>query len=66
MVEETQQLDALENERGQLEEGTTLRERMRNIIKKYGFTASAVVLAVGTTIGVIIGALTKGLKSVFK
>ena len=36
MVEETQQLDALENERGQLEGGTTLRERMRNIIKKYG------------------------------
>ena len=37
---------------------------MRNIFKKYGFIVSAVVLAVGETIGVIVSALTRGLKSV--
>ena len=36
---------------------------MKNIFKKYGFTVTAVVLAVGTIIGVIVNSLTKGLKS---
>ena len=40
---------ALENKREELEEGTSLRERVRNIFKKYCFTGSAVVLAAGTT-----------------
>ena len=48
----------------ELEEGTSLRERVRNIFKKYGFTVSAVVLAVGKMIGMIVSALSKGLKSV--
>ena len=39
---------------------------MRNIFKKYGFIVSAVVLAVGETIGVIVSTLTRGLKSVAK
>ena len=51
---------ALENKREELEEGTSLRERVRNIFKKYGFTVSAVVLAVGRTIGMIVSALTRG------
>ena len=37
---------------------------MINIFKKYGFTVSVVVLAVGTTIGVIVSALKRGLRSV--
>ena len=49
----------LENEREELEERLPLRERVKNIIKKYGFTVTAVVLAVGTTIGVIVNSLTK-------
>ena len=52
---------APENKREELEEGTSLRERVRNIFKKYGFTVSAVVLAVGRTIGMIVSALTRGL-----
>ena len=48
----------------ELEEGTSLRERVKNIFKKYGFTVSAVVLAVGKMIGVIVSALSKGLTSV--
>lgn len=58
------QIDALENEREELEERLPLRERVKNIFKNYGFTVTAVVLAVGTTIGVIVNSLTKGLKSV--
>ena len=38
----------------------------RETFKIYGFIASAVVLAVGTTIGVIVSALKRGLKSVAK
>lgn len=54
----------LRMDRNRLETGTSLRETMRNIFKKYGFIVSAVVLAVGETIGVIVSALTRGLKSV--
>ena len=43
-----------------------LREKIKNIFKRYGFTVGAVFLAVGTTIGVIVNALTNGLKSVAK
>ena len=39
---------------------------MRNTFKKYGYVVSAVVLAFGTSIGVIVSALTRGLKSVAK
>ena len=66
IAENQEQIDALENERERLEERLSLRERVRNIFKKYGFTVSAVVLAVGTTIGVIVSTLTKGLKTVAK
>ena len=43
-----------------------LRERIKEIFKKYGFTVTAVLLAVATTIGVVVSSLTKGLKSVAK
>ena len=56
---------ALDNDREELEEGTSQRVRVRNILKKYGFTVSAVVLAVGTTIGVI-SLVTQSLQSVAK
>ena len=64
--ENQEQIDAFENGPEELETGTSLRETMRNIFKKYGFIVSAVVLAVGETIGVIVSALTRGLKSVAK
>jgi hypothetical protein len=65
-TEKRKQIDAVENEREGLEEGISLRERVKNIFKKYGFTVRAVILAVGTVIGVIVNSLTKGLKSVAK
>ena len=58
--ENTQRRDDITHERVEL----SLRERVKNIFKKYGFTVTAVVLAVGTIIGVIVKSLTKGLKSV--
>ena len=64
IAEKLEQIDALENERDELEERVSLREKVKNIFKKYGFTVTAVFLAVGTVIGVIVDSLTKGLKSV--
>ena len=64
ITEKREQIDALENEREELEKRLSLREKVKNIFKKYGFTVTAVFLAVGTTIGVIVNSLTKGLKSV--
>ena len=64
ITEKSEQIDALENEREELEERVSLREKVKNIFKKYGFTTAAVFLAVGTVIGVIVNSLTKGLKSV--
>ena len=64
IAEKLEQIDALENERDELEERVSLREKVKNIFKKYGFTVAAVFLAVGTVIGVIVDSLTKGLKTV--
>ena len=64
IAEKLEQIDALENEREELEERLSLREKVKNIFKKYGFTTAAVFLAVGTVIGVIVNSLTKGLKTV--
>ena len=63
IIENQEQIDALENEREELEESTSLRERVRNIFKKYGFKVSTIVLAVGTTIGVTVSSLTRCLSS---
>ena len=64
IAEKLEQIDAIENERDELEERVSLREKVKNIFKKYGFTVAAVVLAVSTVIGVIVSSLTKGLKTV--
>ena len=64
IAEKIEQIDALENERDELEERVSLREKVKNIFKKHGFTVAAVFLAVGTTIGVIVDSMTKGLKTV--
>ena len=64
IAEKLERIDTLENERDELEERVSLREEVKNIFKKYGFTVAAVFLAVGTVIGVIVDSLTKGLKTV--
>ena len=40
-----------------------LRERVREIFKKYGVTVTAIFLAAGIMIGAVIGAITNSLKS---
>ena len=50
--EKTEKKNELVKEREQLREQLSLRERVKEIFKKYGFTVTAVLLAVGTTIGV--------------
>ena len=40
-----------------------LRERVREIFKKYGITVTVIFLAAGVTIGAVVGAITNALKS---
>ena len=48
-----QEQNQLEQERDQLEETLPLRERVKNIFKKYGWTLQAVVLAVGVVLSAL-------------
>ena len=58
------------NERNQeneaIEEKLTLRQRIKAIFKKYGFTAFSVATAIATVIGVIVSNLKAGLTKVTK
>ena len=55
-----------EQENAVIEERLTLRQRIKEIFKKYGFTAFAVMTAIGTVIGVIVANLKAGLTKVAK
>ena len=61
--ENTDELAGLEPQIQEKEEGLPLRERVRNIFKKYGWTLQAVVLAVGLVLGALALAGLKGLKA---
>ena len=66
-IEEQQnEISRLEVENEIIEERMSLRDRVKLIFKKYGFTVFAVVTAVGLVIGVIVGNLKKGLTSLGK
>ena len=43
-----------------------LRERVREIFKKYGVTVTAIFLAAGVTIGAVVGTITNALKATGK
>ena len=70
VLELDQEKNEIDNERAddleRLSLTERLREKVKELFKKYGFTVTAVSLAVGATIGTIISSLTKGLKSVAK
>ena len=70
VLELDQEINEIENEREEeierLSLTNKLREKVKEIFKKYGFTVTAVLLAVGTTIGVILSSLSNGLKAVAK
>ena len=57
------ELNQLEQEKTQLEEKLPLREQVKNIFKKYGWTLQAVVLAVGLVLGALALAGLNGLKA---
>ena len=67
-VEERDRLQEGINERNQeneaIEERLPLRQRIKEIFKKYGFTVIAVSAAVATVIGVIVSSLKSGLAKV--
>ena len=66
-IEEQQnEISRLETENDIIEERMSLRDRVKSIFKKYGFTVFAVVSAVGLVIGVIVNNLKKGLTSLGK
>ena len=66
-IEEQQnETSRLEAENEIIEERMSLRDRVKLIFKKYGFTVFAVVSAVGLVIGVIVSNLKKGLTSLGK
>ena len=66
-IEEQQnEISRLEAENERIEERMSLRDRVKAIFKKYGFTVFAVVSAVGLVIGVVVSNLQKGLTSLGK
>ena len=64
--EQQKEISRLEAENERIEERMSLRDRVKAIFKKYGFTVFAVVSAVGLVIGVIVSNLQKGLTSLGK
>ena len=63
MENRREELERLEPQVQEREEALPLRERVKNIFKKYGWTLQAVVLAVGLVLGALALARLKGLKA---
>ena len=61
-----EQIADLESKNEEILKNLPLRERVKYIFKKYGFTVFAVVSAVGVVIGVIVSNLSKGLAKLGK
>ena len=57
--ERPEELARLRTQIEERERALPLRERIKEILKKYGVTVTAIVLAAGVTIGAVIGAITK-------
>ena len=66
-VEERQEeLARLRTQIEERERALPLRERIKEIFKKYGVTVAAIFVAAGVTIGAVIGAITNALKATGK
>ena len=63
---EREGIDERNQENEAMEEKLSLRQRIKEIFKKHGFTAFAVATAIGTVIGVIVSNLKAGLTKVAK
>ena len=58
-----EEIARLQTRMAEREAAMPLRERVREIFKKYGVTVTAIFLAAGVTIGAVVGAITNALKS---
>ena len=57
-----EELARLQTQIAEREAAMPLRERVKEVFKKYGVTVTAIFLAAGVTIGAVIGAITNALK----
>ena len=64
--QQREEIENLEREIEVIEERLSLKDRVKAIFKKYGFTAFAVLSAVGAVIGVIVSNLKSGLSRLGK
>ena len=63
VAEKNEELARLQTQIAERERTRPLLKRIKEIIKKYGVTLTAIFLAAGVTIGAVIGAITKALKA---
>ena len=66
VAERQEELARLQTQIDERERGLPLRERVKEIFKKYGVTVTAIVIAAGVTIGAVIGAITNALRATGK
>ena len=66
VAERQEELARLRTQIDERERALPLRERVKEIFKKYGVTVTAIVLAAGVTIGAVIGAITNALRATGK
>ena len=64
--ERIEELSRLQPQIAEREEAMPLRERIKEIFKKHGVTVTAIFIAAGVTIGVVVSSITKGLKATGK
>ena len=64
--EEQDEINQLERANEEIEQRMTLRDRVKAIFKKYGFTVFAVASVIGLVIGAIVANLKNGLTSLGK
>jgi len=64
--ERNEELARLQTQTAKREEAMPLRERIKEIFKKYGVTLTAILLAAGVTIGTVVSSVTKALKATGK
>ena len=66
VAERQEELARLQTHIDERERALPLRERVKEIFKKYGVTVTAIVIAAGVTIGAVVGAITNALKATGK
>ena len=66
VAERNEGLSRLRTQIEEREAGMPLRERIREIFKKYGVTMTAIFIAAGITITAVVGSITKALKATGK